>query len=348
MNLFERFNHISNWNYYPLMGGQTYEEAAQNPIGFINNYFGYGGKADFLLTSVYENNPHRATHVVNTYFLGLYLMSTLSFLKPTYDLKDGKMLWAWFLCALYHDAFFDADDVNADDISYDYCQFTQNFLYSPTLLKNYFDKNANPETSYDGGVHLDHGIVSASKLYKNYVNTLDCAVKYCDGNISDFFTDDGVKIGDSLKINHETFALLCKIAKVIACHNVFICADKASEQKYRKAHLEQLIVGHGKFYKTPRSSNSLRGDFEKLYYLLCLTDTLEPSKRGIDLNEIDLAVECLENCYSIDITGTDNPQYLQGIKDLEIWLNGITVKGKKIEIQIHSFDQNRFLSKNIF
>ena len=44
----------------------------------------------------------------------------------------------------------------------------------------------------------------------------------------------------------------------------------------------------------PNMSILSRDDYGKLYYLLALTDTLEPTKRGLDVNNIDIEVEKLD------------------------------------------------------
>lgn len=87
----------------------------------------------------------------------------------------------------------------------------------------------------------------------------------------------------------KTFYALCKVAKVIACHNIFICSN-GENKKYEQCKLNHLIPGNAKFRRMPHQQNYLRDDYEKLYYLLCLTDALEPSKRSISLNDINLNI----------------------------------------------------------
>ena len=115
----------------------------------------------------------------------------------------------------------------------------------------------------------------------------------------------------------------CKIAKVIACHNIFV-SSVGEQEKYRVYKLHRLIPGNAKFYKMPHAQNYLRNDYEKLYYMLCLTDVLEPSKRGLSLHNIDFDICFSGDKYIIDILGA-NDGYLEIVRGAADWLTGINI-----------------------
>lgn len=336
MNLYERLNQINNWKYYTDMPISDYKQAIENPCDFIQRYFEHGGKVDFLLNSIYQNNANRAKHVVNTYFLGLYLVENVGFLQPTslFLRTNRNFLWAWFLCSLYHDAFCNDTVAPTDEVRYDYCKYSKGLLYSQTTIENYYKKNKTEETSYNNEIHYDHGVIAASKLYSNYMQILDNALQNNNQNIENFFNEQGVLTEGNLRISHDTYVALCKIAKVIACHNIFVCDSNSNidKDKYRKNKLSHLIVGNGKFHKMPNMSILSRDDYGKLYYLLALTDTLEPTKRGLNVNDIDIEVEKHGMSCEIILSNINDEIYLSGINSLPKWLDCVDVKdnGKKL------------------
>lgn len=344
MSLYNKLVSISKsyWCYYEGITVSNYKEAINNPLNFIESYFYYAGKNDFLYKSLFdfqqEDNPEqikRATHTVNTFFLGLYLKEKIDFLKPnknSFLVKDYNFLWAWFLCSLYHDAFFDK---NEDIIvKCHYNRFIYGLLYKPNLIKRYYEKCKNPDTAYKNEPKCDHGIVAAEKLFCNYSNMVKIASNNPNFDFKNFqmsFEFCG------LKINNSTFHAMCKIAKIIACHNIFV-ADKKEESKYEK--IPELIPGNKKFFYMPNIKNhNTMNSYEKLYFLLALVDTLEPSKRGIDLKDIDIQVDKIQQSeYVLRIemlTSLDKQEeYYNGIKQLGKWLNFVETSENGHEIYI--------------
>lgn len=337
MNLYERLSQKENWKYYNNMPISGYKQAIKKPCDFIRSYFEYGGKADFLLNSIYQDNANRAKHVVNTYFLGLYLVENIGFLRPTGFLQGKNFLWAWFLCSLYHDAFCNDTVAPIDEVRYDYCKYSKGLLYSQTTIENYYKKNKTEGTSYDNEIHYDHGIVAASKLYSNYMQILDNALQNNNQKIENFFNEQSILIEGNLHINYDTYVALCKVAKIIACHNIFVCDsnNEDDKDKYRKNKLSHLIVGNGRFHKMPNMSILSRGDYGKLYYLLALTDTLEPTKRGLNVNDIDIEVEKHGMSCEIILSNINDKRYLSDINSLPKWLDCVDVKddGKKLVLR---------------
>lgn len=343
MNLYKRLNQVENWKYYNgnsccgvIKEINNYKEAIENSNGFIESYFKSGAKSIFLSNGIYKKDKKRAMHVTNTYFLGLYLVENMGFLQPTslFLRTNRHFLWAWFLCSLYHDAFCNDTVAPIDKVRYDYCKYSKGLLYSQTTIENYYKKNKTKETSYDNEIHYDHGIVAASKLYSNYMQILDNALQNNNQKIENFFNEQSILIEGNLHINYDTYVALCKVAKIIACHNIFVCDsnNEDDKDKYRKNKLSHLIVGNGKFHKMPNMSILSRDDYGKLYYLLALTDTLEPTKRGLDVNNIDIEVEKLDMSCEIILSNINDERYLSGINSLPKWLDCVDVKdnGKKL------------------
>ena len=94
--------------------------------------------------------------------------------------------------------------------------------------------------------------------------------------------------------------------------------------------------------KNIKNHNTMNS-YEKLYFLLALVDTLEPTKRGISLKEIDIQVDkAPSGIYELHInlspTNGDQGEYLNGISKLRDWLNFVEVDdgGKTIHIDFQN------------
>ena len=350
MNLYDILNQIAEdqWRYYKGVNFSGYKEAIENPLDFIESYFYYAGKNEFLYQSLFDFNQRdsekqieRAKHTVNTFFLGLYLKNAIDFLKPhenSFLAIGTNFIWAWFLCSLYHDAFFDKnEDVT---LNCDYNHFSKGLLYNSDLIQRYYEKCKTKETAYENNPKFDHGIVAAEKLYNNYTGMIVEKLGNEPKEFKNFITNKDLN-HYGLKINYSTFCSMCKIAKIIACHSIFI-ADKNEESKYEK--LPELIPGNKKFFYLPNIKNhNTMNSYEKLYFLLALVDTLEPTKRGISLKEIDIQVDkapsgIYELYINLSPTKGDQEKYLDGIAKLRDWLNFVDVDdgGKTIFIDFQN------------
>ena len=356
MSLHDKLINIkkSDWCYYDNMTLSDYKDAIQEPLFFIESYFYYAGKNKFLYESLFDfqqtDNPEqikRAVHTVNTFFLGIYLKEKIDFLKPnknSFLAKENDFLWAWFLCSLYHDAFFDKnEDIT---VNCDYNRFSKGLLYNPDLIQRYYEKCKTKETAYKNEPKFDHGIVAAEKLYCNYINMIIEEFGNESNKFKNFIANKDLE-HCGLRINYSTFSAMCKIAKIIACHNIFV-ANKKEESKYEK--IPELIPGNKKFFRMPNIKNhNTMNSYEKLYFLLALVDTLEPSKRGIDLKDINIHVDKVQNgeyVLQIEIlTSQDKPkEYFKGIKQLNNWLNFVETGESGQEIHINFYNDKNLAS----
>lgn len=356
MLLYDKLNNIiqEKWCYYNEIVFEGYREAIANPVGFIESYFCCAGKNEFLYQSLFDFNQRdsekqieRAKHTVNTFFLGLYLKDAIEFLKPhenSFLAKGKNFIWAWFLCSLYHDSFFDINE----EIYPNYCfaKYSKDLIHNESLIKKYFEKEKDITTSHDGQINYDHGIVAAEKMFCNYDNMINATLIQNNKQHEDFLKGEDFEYC-GLKINKSTFIAMCKIAKIIACHNIFVLNEYATaKEKAQYVKLPELIKGNEKFKYMPNTKNSYEiSSYEKLYFLLALVDTLEPSKRWIDLKDIDIQIDRIQKSkYDIKIdiltNSGDQEKYKKGIIGLKSWLNFIEVDdgGKTIYID---FQNNR-------
>ena len=322
-----------------------YDDAIQNSRNFIEEYFYKGGKFSFLLNTITDNNDYdeeRCNHVVNSYYIGLYLLEKIDYLQiktPLFN-NDKDYLWAWFLCALYHDAFADETTNHNINCTFGYARYSERLLYDAKTLQKYYWKNINRGTSFDGETHYNHGIVGADALYQNFIKVLEESIKINACSISNFF-NSGAVIGDRNRlISYKSFVSMCKIAKVIASHAIFI-ADKTEEDKFREAGLDNLIPTNNNFCKMPNKKSRLNA-YEKLYFLLSLVDNIEPTKSSCTMDDILIDIKRIGlKQYLIHIK-TDKilsayNNYFNNLAKLPNWLSVVScanIKDNSIDLKI--------------
>ena len=358
MCLKNSFDILRNWKYYDGFECVNYSAAIENPIDFVRGYFAQGAKLDFLFNSIFDddnaNANERALHTVNTYFLGVYLfneLSSLQFSKRGFLGQSNNFLWAWFICSLYHDAFYNienqSDGTKVPVQNYSYCDLSRNLLYNQNTINKYYRKEINPQTRHSKNTpHYDHGISAATMLYQNYICEIERLLSESDNNLFDFINGHDLFIGQNgnLRINIKTYHAICKIAKIIACHNIFICSKKDDLEKYEQSNLCELILTDNQFKYMPNKKSSRLCDYEKLYFLMTLVDTLEPTKRKIPTDKISIKTQNyddkIELIIAIDnnIDKKDSYSYFKGIKSLGDWLNFVSVEdeGRKIIIDFNN------------
>lgn len=135
--------------------------------------------------------------------------------------------------------------------------------YTKDIINRYLAYRA-----YEKGI-LDHGIIGAdelfSKLAVNYIKQYR-EVYFMQGNSFDSFSSKG---GRSFSI--DQFNIFAYIADCIAAHNVYSVAyDNPDAEVYRRYRLESLILD--RFVRISYERNPL-------LFVLCVADTIEPSKR---------------------------------------------------------------------
>lgn len=352
--LIDKLNGLNKeqWAYYrnSHIVFENYQEAFADPHRFIEDYFHIGGKQSLLIDSIEdligdnkddEEYKKRRRHIVTTFFLGAYIYEQIEFLhfrKQSYLGENRRYLWAWFLCSLYHDLFYNKE-IEGDATNpprYAYCKFSSRLLYSKDILSKYYKKELNKELCHSardacGIPHFDHGIAAAEQLHNSYLEKV-IGILCAENEWKGYLSGEVIGVyGGHLKISLDDYFAICKIAKVIACHNVYVYAGEIQKgkdkerDKYVNADLSSLIDDDPNFHYLPiaRASGEI-GNYEKLYFLLALVDTLEPTKRDIGTAKIDINIEKKESHYEISISG-GNQKYLDSVKKMGTWLNFVKV-----------------------
>lgn len=271
----------------------------------IRYIYKFGGKSKFF-SNLNNIIGSRSLHMVSAFFMGFCFIDKISLFQ---DLKvDSEFPWLWFLCCLYHDAYFDKEKLyenegKTPEYIPKYFADSNGLLYDKETIEKYRNYRLSNGKA-------DHGIYAAAALSKHYKEL--------------FFEKDK---GTKLTVNKETMSAVNKVAKVIACHNIFIAmADNAIKLKritdeYLYYELKKLIPNSMNNCRMPKSNS----EYEMLYLLLCLCDVLEPSKRGFDLSKVYMEVIDNDIILNFDTNDDCEEKYQKNILDMLKWLNYVTV-----------------------
>lgn len=338
---------LDDWWYYkndsPLYQG--FSDAFKNPKSFVDYYFQVGNKISFLQDDLkpIDISDTRCEHVVATYFIGCYLNKELRLFKKdnrsNFLQNNTNFHWAWFLCSLYHDIYSDTESVESETskkilniANYGFCLFADNFLYNLETIYKYACKGACVLTTHmEMGVCYDHGIQAGISLYQKYCGLLMSSIEN-DIDIIRFINGEKIFTNNYKTVSLEAFKSICKISKIIACHNIFIKPKLNSHdnqnqkletvrtiEKYNKAGLGKALNGKLRLIKSKGI-----GEFELFFWLLCLVDNIECTKREIDLNTISIEIRGMKIKLQTNFSNDEKKQsYYNRLCELRTWLDGI-------------------------
>ena len=320
--VFEDSTNKYRWWYYHSLSRHSfgynardlfYEYVQYNSASDLIRKIYYAGGKDTFFARIDRELDERSRHMVSAFFLGHYLARNLAVFQNLCN--DPDFPWLWFLCCLYHDAFFRNETSHKHAyLSPHYYFDSKNLLYSKTIIEYYRDYRL-----LNGC--CDHGIYAAAALSYYYRKLFISNVRANIQNDYDYCEKN------HLKINRETFQSVNKIAKVIASHNIFLAQNEKDKEKYKDACLEKLIPSANDNRKMPKR----KGKYELLYLLLCLVDVIEPTKRDLDLRHIELDIEGNKNLRIVIHLNADlyaNQHYVANIICAETWLNFINIENK--------------------
>lgn len=145
----------------------------------------------------------------------------------------------------------------------------KNGWYCPLIIERYFRYRLRKMDTFD------HGIVGADKFYSDLIN-----------NYKSEFENNRIKGSFCSFLNRENkhfsceqFKVFAYIANCIAAHNVFMAEGEKKQEEYEDYGLECL-------FKENFRKISYQDD--PLLFILCVADTIEPTKRFDDLEAHDI------------------------------------------------------------
>ena len=276
--------------------------------------------------------PNRLTHVVSCYIMGNWLYNKFFkkrfnttffssiYMKNDVNSKIHKFNFLWALTCLYHDAGYvyeEGDRCTLADFSILNEKDRPEDLPSVYNLANIY---LYEQLRRENCMKLDHGIYGALKLRKDF--------------------------NELLKEEHPIDqtppkAYNCAVWSIM-CHNIWFQKPKNyCASCYKAKDLHALILNHAK--QKVKISNS------PFFYLLCLADNLEPSKKikdSSDWKKIVFSYNSNQSTIQITYSKEQNKdpsgitEYIKSVKSLNDWLvnvesiknNGATILELHIEL----------------
>lgn len=323
------FNDRAKWCYY-----SGYWHYSANPFEtgsfkcFIDTYFQYGDKStafSFLEQLGISITEERYTHMVATYFLGIYLAKVF-FASAELDINGDKdFRWLWFLLCLYHDIGYAFEEnrrefcaINTYDkiindkrikIKHIFYEKLDNPIYPQDLIANYFNYCIS-ELGF-----LNHGIIGGLLLYDRLKKIcFEACKKYCDQN-NMMFIEGGSFVYNNRRWAENDLKIFAHLADIIVAHNIWK-ASRDSISLYKQYDLHGLI---------DVKVEPPTGLYDKLFYLLCICDTIEPTKNfrknyKITLDSIDIKIK-EEIEISTTLEESSRLSWFNKIQDLNDWLS---------------------------
>lgn len=368
MTLFKLYDR-SNVSYYKIKYDVndlfSFYKAEDNCRYFLSRHYTKGKKLGLLESDLYEKYQEKGKHVHSTslFLLGKELLpcfkeeidTTLKKFLPHYSGwhdHNRDFLHTWFLTSMYHDFAscieFGTIQANASerhrslafhlgnhDIRYsiygDYPYKTQDvpIRFSKELIENYFYYRACSGA-------CEHGIIAGNLFFDRFVKNFLKATK------ENRFDEAGNWDGRDENWNTDMIMYSAYIADAIICHNIWL-GGPSEEETYKSYGLTPLL-----WEMHPENKLSIRE--YPLQFMLCLLDTIEPTKRFTGmraydiLNKISIKEEC-EDSKGFDIVwnesletddgnkGNSFKQWYKGIENMQEWMN-ITCKQEENSIKI--------------
>lgn len=349
MTLFELYKENPN-SYYQigydvkkLFPADGMADEASECRSFLNEHYENGEKLKLLSSDLYDQYWEKGKHIhsASLYLLGKALTpcfekelnKKLSSFLPNYDSwhdHNRDLLYTWYLPSMFHDyascielgTILPNDTerhrslefhLGNNDVQYslyeDYPYHTSDvpIRFSQELIENYFYYRAS------AGI-CEHGILAGYLFFDHFVkNFLEKTkgVKFdAQGN--------GTFRRRRLSWNTDFVMFAAYAADAVVCHNLWMAGPENAET-YKAYGLTPLL-----WQEHPE--NKLNINKYPLQFMLCLLDTIEPTKRFTSMRAYEILhrISIQENtdCKGLTIMW-DQLSGKKAKEDLKKWHNGI-------------------------
>ena len=317
MEIGQLFKDIMNrrelWNYYNKDIKAPIITDANDCYQFITEYIKYSEKSEMLLfenvNKLKDLSPQRLSHIVSTFFLGLWLyhhkkttflhslikveLKRLNCFQNDYDDIDRQFAYVWFMATLFHDLGYPAeenkDGTNIPNHDIPFVGSVPEFYN--TIYSDYYTFREKKEHGIYAGLTFDKDI---------------CEIRRFQYNISN----------SDLDWKEELEELYHYVAWIILSHNIWMIRDNNIKvDEYKKAGLGNLVLSSRKDEKNKYVDYRISFNRFPLFTLFCIIDTIEPLKSTSCMSNVDIRLEGK----SIIIKSNDSV-YRQKILGLNEWL----------------------------
>lgn len=259
---------------------------------FIRRVFALFGKEQenqllSLLGSVCED---RKRHIVYTFLLGVAIYKESDFVRKRIDdelnlykdalaNQENEFEFVWFLICLFHDLAYPVEMKDEKAKNYetrDYQELSKrmgDFCFPglvavPAIYYGMIDKYYDHKRQIYKDKSCDHGIIAGAYLYRDMCINRDKKRSMMRSNR--FWKPELNRV--------YKFA-----ASIVTCHNIWLQPHPNDVPEYKKRGMQPLIA--------PRRSRLIKIDIYPMFFLFCLVDSMEMSKRkeiALDKLKIDI------------------------------------------------------------
>ena len=296
---------------------------------FIKQYFEYAGKSkvfkDENIEKYHKEIENRAGHTISTFLLGIKIADCFELDTFTRDDNNMNFKYYWFLTCLYHDVGYIFENRNYTEqlviVQKEGIEGLQEIFgikhiherifktYSKVQIEIYLKKRSEDEGDY--GKVLDHGIVGGLLLYDKLRKQFEIAWKRRTdiNNCRDsFFVKDECN-NRQLHLSKRHYEAYAKAADAIIAHNI-----------WQSKLLSYMVTRDVTENNIKQKIDSIGIDNE-LCFILSLSDTLEPLKRGGQYLEL-ISINSLVSEKGIELQMNKDVynSIYQKIDSLEEWM----------------------------
>lgn len=321
MNIRRIYNSIKKrkdlWNYYNKNIVTPKITNTDECYTFIKTFINASEKTK---TCLYENvdklknsDSKRLTHIVSTFFLGLWLycnkrsnigdairqeLSKLDCFRSNPNEIDSQFSFVWFMATLFHDLGYptEKDGEKLPEHEIPVCGIES----IPSFYKNVYTQY------YKFREQKEHGIWAGLKFDEDI-----CKIRELQELSS-----------SELSWRNELEELYHYVAWIILAHNIWLIRDNdANIIKYQKSKLQDLILASTKNELGVYDSYKFSSGNYPLFSFFCLIDTIDPIKSTSCLSNVDIKVGLRKI-----IIKSNDVEYLKKINTLNEWLLPTTME----------------------
>ena len=274
--------------------------------------------SNIMAFNIRVNQSDRDIHTISVFTLGIAIAEKLG-----HPIKDND-LFVWFLMCLFHDKGYAFErSTNDTNVGANLPDTLDGFLrgFNDNYFEDFFQDD-NEKDLYENYYKyrkqkchvVDHGIVGGLLLYYVLVHNFYTL----KDNINSFIINSDIFFYNGRIFKKNYFNDYKKAAKGIMRHNMWYASNEEDIQIYQDCNLKGLISS---------GDNKISFEEDKLLFLLCLSDTIEPLKKTLNVNLSDtlskISMEVSEGVLILQIKKDFRKidEYIQSIKDLEVWMN---------------------------
>lgn len=266
---------------------------------FILNHFEYGGKDKVLHNHIADRylnrtmDSMRLTHTASLYCLGLSLQmlfqgrmekslrSYIRELDQWYD-PDYEFKYFWFLTCLFHDAASDIEKLEHGRPNNNISKECVEQLLKKQMNKRYGRLHRfSEETVWNYFLYRmkrgeqDHGIIAGAYLFDGLLASYNYNKKRGTRIDSSTYVVKTQYGGEDriLQVHKNHPQVFSYIADAITSHNMWTAKKENANEEYNN-ELKELII---------TDKQRLSAEDLPLHFMLCLLDTIEPTKRFSDV-----------------------------------------------------------------